>query len=131
MLRWFFYLFMELKITLNTPPTLLRDNKSTIFMSKIPTITTRSRHIEVSYYFVTELVNKGALKIEYVPSYQRFTDGFTKTLKTDDFLHYRDQHKLVLVPPVVGMLKIVDLPLIRFEGECYIKNYKCRPPISY
>lgn len=66
--RWFYYMFRELNIKLDIPPTLLFDNKSTILMAKNLTITSHSRHIEVIYYFVKEFVDKGALKIEYVPS---------------------------------------------------------------
>lgn len=57
--RWFYYLFRELEIKLSFPPTLLCDSKSAIFMAKNPAITSCSRHIEISYYFVRELINKG------------------------------------------------------------------------
>lgn len=51
-LRWYCYLFGELDVKLNNPPLLLCDNRSTIFMAKNPTITSRFGHIEISYYFV-------------------------------------------------------------------------------
>lgn len=99
-LRWFCYLFRELGIKLTSPPTLC-DNRSAIFMAKNPTITSRSRHIEISYYFVWELVNRGALRIEFVPSTYQFVDGFTKVLALEDFLRHRIRHKLVLVELVI------------------------------
>lgn len=43
-LRWNCYLFRELEVKLDRPPTLLGDNQTTIFMSKYPTITLRTRH---------------------------------------------------------------------------------------
>lgn len=70
-------------------------------MSKNPTITSRSRHNEVSYYFVRELVNRGVLKIEYIPSGQQFADGFTKSLGTYDFMCHRKRHKLILLSTTI------------------------------
>lgn len=79
-LRWYCFLFRELGVKLDAPPTLLCDNKSAIFMSKNPTTTPRSRHIKINYYFVHELIAKGALQIEYAPSALQFADGFRKVL---------------------------------------------------
>lgn len=97
--RWFYYLFRELNIRLDKLPTLLFDNKSTIFLNKNPTITIGSRHIEVSYYFVWELINRGVLKIEYIPSQLQFADGFTNTLGTENFRCHRARNKVVPLQP--------------------------------
>lgn len=92
------FLFRELGVKLDLAPTLLCDNKSAIFMSKNPTTTPRSRHIKISYYFVQELIAKGALKIEYVPLALQYANGFTKVLGSDGFCQHQDRHRVVPIP---------------------------------
>ncbi|CAL2256546.1 unnamed protein product [Prunus armeniaca] len=55
-LRWFCYLFRELGIPLHSPPCIFVDNVSALHMAANPVFHARTRHIEVDYHFVRELL---------------------------------------------------------------------------
>jgi hypothetical protein len=40
----------------------------------------RMKHVEVDYHFVRERVSKNLLDVDYVPTEDQTTDGFTKAL---------------------------------------------------
>lgn len=75
--------------------------RSLQFLSKNPTTTPRSRHIEISYYFVRDPINKEALKIEYIPMGLYLANGFTKTLGKKEIFWHKEPHKLVSVQVIV------------------------------
>jgi len=53
---WFGFLFRELGIPLQTAPCIYVDNLSAIHMAANPIFHARTRHIEIDYHFVRELV---------------------------------------------------------------------------
>ncbi|KAI5337351.1 hypothetical protein L3X38_016622 [Prunus dulcis] len=55
-IRWFGFLFRELDICLRSAPCIYVDNLSAIYMAANPIFHARTRHIEVDYHFVRELV---------------------------------------------------------------------------
>ena len=63
-----------------TTPLLLCDNQSAIFLAANPVSHNRSKHIELDYHFVRELVSSKQLWLQYVPTTQQVADVFTKSL---------------------------------------------------
>ena len=57
----------------------------------------RTKHIDVDYHFVREMVVKGGLMGRPVPNQSQFVDIFTKGLSTDLFTKHR--FNLVVVLP--------------------------------
>jgi len=60
--------------------TIFEDNQSTIKLSKNPIHSTRSKHIDVRYHKVQELVNNKVIQIEYKPTEEMVADIMTKSL---------------------------------------------------
>ena len=58
-------------------------------------------HIERKYHLIREIVMKGDLTMEKIPSIENLIDPFTKTLSTRVFDHHRDN---LGVRCVLGML---------------------------
>jgi hypothetical protein len=56
------------------------DNESALSLIKNPRIHERSKHIDVAYHHVRDLVAQGRLKIGYTPTAQMLADGLTKPL---------------------------------------------------
>jgi hypothetical protein len=49
-------------------------------MSANPIFHARTKHNEVDYHFVREMVTRKLLEIEFIPSRDQVADGFTKPL---------------------------------------------------
>jgi len=56
------------------------DNKAAIYNSKNESINPKSRHINLRYHKIRELVQEGDIKLEYINSQENLADGLTKYL---------------------------------------------------
>ena len=70
--------------------TIYCDNISSIALSKNPVFYGRSKHREIRYQFIRELVENGDIKMEFCKSEQQIADIFTKSLGIGSFVHLRD-----------------------------------------
>jgi hypothetical protein len=57
----------------------------------------RTRHIDIRYFFVTDRIENGEMRIEYCPTEEMVADFFTKPLQGSLF---RKLHGLILNTPV-------------------------------
>ena len=71
---------------------LYQDNQSAMLLEKNGrgSSSKRTRHINIRYFFVTDKVNNGEIKIEYCPTKQMVGDFFTKPLQGALFRNQRD-----------------------------------------
>lgn len=67
------------------------DNQSTIVLIKNGIINRRSKHIDVKFRFVHELVRVGVVNLKYCPTGDQLADVFTKPLNTVKFAKFRDE----------------------------------------
>ncbi|RVX04761.1 Retrovirus-related Pol polyprotein from transposon RE1 [Vitis vinifera] len=95
-IAWIIQLLRDLHVTLSVPPKILCDNQSAIFMAVNPVTRPRSKHIAIDYHFVRELVDKGTLKIDFVPSHLQLADSLTKGATKPQFYIFRS--KLSVLP---------------------------------
>lgn len=71
-------------------PTLIYcDNVSAIKLSKNPVLHGRSKHIDVRYHFLCDLVNNGTIDLLHCRSEDQIADIFTKALKYPVFKKLR------------------------------------------
>ena len=54
------------------------DSMSAIQLVKSPVFHKRSKHIDVKYYFVSDLFESGKLKVEHVTTNEQLADSVTK-----------------------------------------------------
>jgi hypothetical protein len=68
-----------------------QDNKSTIQLAENgrPSIGKRSRHLNIKYFFVTDLINRKQVSIKYCPTDEMVADYMTKPLTGTKFKQYR------------------------------------------
>ena len=80
---WFhFYrnVMEELGFPQTKPSILYQDNQATILvMNRGNIFKGRSKHVDVRYYYLTELIEKGIIKVEYLPTDQMIADPLTKS----------------------------------------------------
>ena len=76
---------------------LLCDNMSAINIFKNLVQHSRTKHIDIRYHFIHELVEKGTILIDYVQSEQQKADLFTKPLDALRFDYLRKALGVCLV----------------------------------
>jgi hypothetical protein len=59
---------------------ILCDNQSCIKMTKNPVFHDRSKHIEIRYHYIRDMVQRGALKLHYISTDEQVVDVLTKPL---------------------------------------------------
>lgn len=88
---WLRGLMEELGLHTQTGSTVYGDNQSAIAVSGNGIKGERTKHVDVKYHFVTESVERGAVRLRWVPTTQQQADIFTKALAAPVFLQLRQQ----------------------------------------
>jgi hypothetical protein len=55
----------------------------------------RSKHIEIRYHFIRNMVQRGSLKLQYISTDEQVADVLTKPLSRVKFEHFRDKLGIV------------------------------------
>ena len=66
------------------------DNQSCIKLSENPLFHDKSKHIEIKYQYIHDMVEKGAVKLQYVAIDEKVADVLTKPLSKVKFEYFRD-----------------------------------------
>jgi hypothetical protein len=82
---WLRGLMEELGLHTQTGSTVYGDNQSAIAVSQNGIKGERTKHVDVKYHFVTETVERGDVKLRWVPTTQQQADIFTKALAAPVF----------------------------------------------
>lgn len=95
-LEWLLHLLEELGYP-TAPAIVYEDNKSTITLAKDGlTSTNRTKHMNVRYFYIKELIDNGKVKLEYLPTSQQLADLLTKPVLGSQFIELRQ--KLLNLP---------------------------------
>lgn len=71
------------------------DNQSCIKLTENPVFHDRSKHIRIKYHFIRDYVQKGAMKLEYIPTNKQVADILTKALPRGKHAYFRDKMGVV------------------------------------
>ncbi|PRQ55986.1 putative RNA-directed DNA polymerase [Rosa chinensis] len=74
-----------------SPTIIYCDNSSSIKLSKNSVLHGRSKHIDVRYHFLRDLMKEGAIELVYCPSNDQVADILTKPLKSAVFVKLRGE----------------------------------------
>ena len=61
------------------------DNQSAIFLAKNPAYHSRTKHIDVQYHFVRDMVESMKVLLEKVGTLKNVADSLTKSVSTKKF----------------------------------------------
>ena len=75
---------MELDTTV-----ILCDDKSCIKMTENLVFHDKSKHIEIQYFYIRDMIQKGAMKLQYVSTDEQVVDVLTKPLYQVKFEYFR------------------------------------------
>jgi hypothetical protein len=67
------------------------DHRSCIKLSENPVFHDRSKHIEIRFHFIRDYVQKGIVKLQYVPTSEQVADILMKALMKGKFVFFRDK----------------------------------------
>jgi hypothetical protein len=70
---------------------ILCDNQSCIKMAENHVFHDKSKHIEIRYHYIRDMVQRGAIKLQYVSTDEQVADVLTKPLSRVVLMHFRDK----------------------------------------
>ncbi|KAA0042237.1 Retrovirus-related Pol polyprotein from transposon TNT 1-94 [Cucumis melo var. makuwa] len=65
------------------------DNKVAISMTKNPMFHSRTKHIEIRFHFIRELIAKEEFSLSYRSTHEQWVDVLTKALSKEKFCYFR------------------------------------------
>jgi len=74
---------------------ILCNNNSTIQLSKNPVFHGRSKHIDVQFHFLRDMVKDRSIELKHYSSQSQVADIMTKPLKLEQFLNLRSKIGLI------------------------------------
>ena len=86
---WLRKLLMNLEFASDEPMLIYEDNQSTICLAKSNRNHSKSKHIDIKYNFIRDVINCEKVKLEYCPSNDMLADIFTKGLPSERFCRLR------------------------------------------
>ena len=82
-IKFVYQILITMGLKVKTPVVVRVDNIGAIFMSENISTTSRSKHVDIRYKYVNEMVEEGFLKVIFVRSADNVADGFTKNISGD------------------------------------------------
>lgn len=67
------------------PVNMFCDNTSAISLIKSGANCSKGKHIDVNYHYIQDIVERGEVKVDYIPSTEMVADPMTKGLSLDKF----------------------------------------------
>nr|XP_016489332.1 PREDICTED: uncharacterized protein LOC107809250 [Nicotiana tabacum] len=90
-LSWLQHLLRDLDIPLSDPPLVLCDNVSALYLYTNPIYHARTKHLEIDFYFIRELVAAGSILVRYISIDMQLADILTKGLSSHRLSVLRDK----------------------------------------
>jgi hypothetical protein len=88
---WFWKLFSDLLRSELEPIVIHYDNQSCIKLTENPVFHDRSKHIEMRYHYIRDMIQRKVLSLQYVPTAEQTADIFTKPLPLIKSAYFRDK----------------------------------------
>jgi hypothetical protein len=87
-------------------PTIIHcDNQSYVKLSENPVFHDRSKHIEIKYHYIRDMVQRKSVHVQYLPTHEKIANIFTKPLAKMKFEYFCER---------LGLVENASLP----EREC-------------
>uniref|UniRef100_A0A2N9G0N8 CCHC-type domain-containing protein n=1 Tax=Fagus sylvatica TaxID=28930 RepID=A0A2N9G0N8_FAGSY len=83
---WIKHFVNSLKLDMQDRPiNVFCDNKSVISLIKSGANSSKSKHIDINYHYIQDIVERGEIKVHFVPSTDMMADPMTKGLTLNQF----------------------------------------------
>ena len=71
------------------------DNQSCVKLSENPVFYNKSKHIEIKYHYIRDMMQRKAVHVQYLSTHEQVADVFTKLLARMKFEYFCDRLGLV------------------------------------
>jgi hypothetical protein len=71
------------------------DNQSYVKLSKNHVFHDKSKHIEIKYHYIRDMVQRKAVHVQYLSTHEQVADVFTKPLSRTKFEYFHERLGLV------------------------------------
>ena len=88
---WLRQLLSELGLDMSSPTALHIDNQSAIAIARNPEFHDRTKHIDVCYHFLRQVVEDKSIELEYIPTRDQVADTLTKGLPPASYSKFREE----------------------------------------
>ena len=89
-ISWLMKLLVDLDIEVCRPLRLFCDNMSNVHLAHNHVYHAHTKHIEVHYHFIREMVLKTWIELKHVKTEDQIADIFTKSLGREKFTSFRE-----------------------------------------
>lgn len=89
--KWISGLLEEIGLEGPEAPLVYGDNQSAQELSKNDIKSERTKHIDIKYHYIHDEVNKGRVRLKWIPTTQQLADILTKALASPQHSTLRDQ----------------------------------------
>jgi hypothetical protein len=89
LISWARQFLADLGFPQNLPTIVFEDNKSTIHMVEQGTDRGKTKHMDVRFHYIRELVLNGSIQLKHQSTFLMVADIMTKALPTEAFLRLR------------------------------------------
>ncbi|KAH9752994.1 hypothetical protein KPL71_014922 [Citrus sinensis] len=91
---WLRRILKDLQFNQDAATTIYCDNMSAIALTKNPVFHAKSKHIELRYHYIRDLVNKGEVNMEFISTNEQPADFLTKAINIEKFEKFKKQLKI-------------------------------------
>ncbi|KAK1417486.1 hypothetical protein QVD17_26615 [Tagetes erecta] len=88
---WLRRILEDLGFNQAKPTVIYCDNKSAINLAKNPITDGRTRHIDIKYHFIREMIGKNQIALEFCSTHCQVADVLTKSLSREKFVYFRHE----------------------------------------
>lgn len=93
--KWIKKLLKDLNYFSEQEITIYEDNTSCLKILQNDKVSSRTKHIDVKFYFIKDLIKKEKFICEYCPTDKMIADGLTKPLPASKMEELRKNIKLI------------------------------------